>query len=145
MEYDDILQICCLGLVKAAKGYDPGRGAFSPYAVRIMDNEVLMEVRRERTRLHGSSLDAPLGGDDDDLTGAGVIDDEAASFVGGLEDRDQVARLLSLLDPRDRRMLWLWVVEDVSQHDIAAALGISQSYASRKLRQARARLAREAV
>ncbi len=43
VEYDDLFQAGCVGLVKAADGFDPGRGfAFSTYAVPV----ILGEIRR---------------------------------------------------------------------------------------------------
>lgn len=43
MEYDDLFQAGCVGLIKAADGFDPGRGfAFSTYAVPV----ILGEMRR---------------------------------------------------------------------------------------------------
>ncbi len=43
VEYDDLFQAGCLGLVKAAENFDPGRGVrFSTYAVPV----ILGEVRR---------------------------------------------------------------------------------------------------
>ena len=42
-EYEDLFQSGCIGLIKAAAGYDPGRGtAFSTYAVPV----ILGEIRR---------------------------------------------------------------------------------------------------
>lgn len=41
MEYDDLYQNGCLGLVKAAKGFDPTRGLqFSTYAVPVILGEI---------------------------------------------------------------------------------------------------------
>lgn len=43
IEYEDMFQAGCIGLIKAADGYDPGRGfAFSTYAVPV----ILGEIRR---------------------------------------------------------------------------------------------------
>ena len=43
VEYDDLFQAGCVGLIKAADGFDPSRGfAFSTYAVPV----ILGEIRR---------------------------------------------------------------------------------------------------
>ncbi|MGI6269379.1 MAG: sigma-70 family RNA polymerase sigma factor [Candidatus Howiella sp.] len=41
IEYDDLYQSGCMGLVKAARGFDPGRGLqFSTYAVPVILGEI---------------------------------------------------------------------------------------------------------
>ncbi|MBO6060486.1 MAG: sigma-70 family RNA polymerase sigma factor [Clostridia bacterium] len=45
-EPEDLFQIACLGLVKAARRFDPGRGAaFSTYAFIIMEGELRRALR----------------------------------------------------------------------------------------------------
>ncbi|MBE6754229.1 MAG: sigma-70 family RNA polymerase sigma factor [Ruminococcaceae bacterium] len=60
IEYDDLLQTACLGLVKAADGFDESRGLrFSTYAVPVILGEIkhmfrsssLLKVSRELQRL----------------------------------------------------------------------------------------------
>ena len=60
IEYDDLLQTACLGLVKAADGFDTERGLrFSTYAVPVILGEIkhmfrsssLLKVSRELQRL----------------------------------------------------------------------------------------------
>jgi len=46
IEYDDLFQIACIGLIKAANAYSPGRGKFGTYAVNVMQNEVRMELEK---------------------------------------------------------------------------------------------------
>ena len=50
MEYDDIVGCCMLGLVKAAGMYDPGRGKFSTFSVRVMRYEMSVELRNARRK-----------------------------------------------------------------------------------------------
>lgn len=44
MEYDDIASIARIGLVKAAKTYDPKQGKFSTIAIKCMNTELLHEI-----------------------------------------------------------------------------------------------------
>lgn len=62
IEYGELVSICSLGLVKAADTYDPGKGCmFSSYAITVMRNEVLQEIRREKKNAcAGVSLDEEL-------------------------------------------------------------------------------------
>ena len=51
IEYEDLVSICFLGLIKAADTYNPERSKFSSYAYRVMENEVLQEIRRVKRRV----------------------------------------------------------------------------------------------
>ena len=44
--YDDLFQIGCVGLCKAAQTDRPGRGAFSTYAYLLIRNEIYNELER---------------------------------------------------------------------------------------------------
>lgn len=44
--YDDLFQIGCIGLCKAAQTDRPGRGAFSTYAYILIRNEIYNELER---------------------------------------------------------------------------------------------------
>ena len=59
------------------------------------------------------------------------------SFV---EDRDQVARLLSTLEPREQEIIRLRFYEQMSQEQIADRVGLSQMHVSRLLRKSFAAL-----
>ena len=56
--------------------------------------------------------------------------------LAALADRDELASHLARLQPRDREILRLRFVDELSQVEIAAALGISQMHVSRLLRRA---------
>lgn len=46
LTFDDIVSDCMLGLIKAAKALDIERGIkFATFAVRVMDNQILMTLR----------------------------------------------------------------------------------------------------
>jgi len=45
-EEDDLFQVGCIGLLKALRGFDPGRGtAFATYAVPVIAGEIKMYLR----------------------------------------------------------------------------------------------------
>jgi RNA polymerase sigma-B factor len=77
------------------------------------------------------SLDAPTGEDSDETRHVLV-----ESSVGAVEDKVDVATLLQLLPDRSREILRLRFVEDLSQSEIAARMGLSQMHISRLLAQA---------
>ncbi|HXD55117.1 MAG TPA: SigB/SigF/SigG family RNA polymerase sigma factor [Solirubrobacteraceae bacterium] len=80
------------------------------------------------------SLDAPRGGGDDDVVPYGDTigrDDERYELV---ELDATVSSALGHLPPRDRLVLQLRFVEDLTQTEIAERVGISQMQVSRLLR-----------
>lgn len=83
------------------------------------------------------SLDAPsAGGDDDDGSRLEeTLGDEDIGFEA-VEYGDAVSRTLAQLPVREQRIIHLRFVEDRTQSEIAAELGISQMHVSRLLRAA---------
>ena len=83
-----------------------------------------------------SSLDEPSSPSDDDPPTLGdtlVWEDPTLDLV---ERRDLVARSVQPLAPRERRVLYLRFVEDLTQAEIGARIGLSQMQVSRVLRTA---------
>ncbi|XAS76313.1 SigE family RNA polymerase sigma factor [Dermatophilaceae bacterium Sec6.4] len=79
------------------------------------------------------------------LTNDGELRDASDARESGVEDRDQVIRLLRLLPARERQVVVLRHYADMSEHDVAELLGIStgtvKSSASRGLATMRAAIA----
>src|SRR3954464_6792939 len=90
-------------------------------------------------------LDAPAGAlEDGDRTLADTIGYDDA----GIERAEEVAALRSLrdvLDDRDRTVLYLRFVEDLTQTEIARRIGVSQMQVSRLIRRALQRLSDRAA
>ena len=56
-EFDDISQIAYIGLIKAYKKYDCKREvAFLTYATKVMENEILQFLRKDRKTIPTESL-----------------------------------------------------------------------------------------
>jgi RNA polymerase sigma-B factor len=87
------------------------------------------------------SLDAPRGnGDDDpDDTLGDTLSADDNRFERA-EDRATLARLVRRVTPREREILRLRFVEDLTQAQIGERIGLSQMQVSRIIRQALARL-----
>jgi RNA polymerase sigma-B factor len=64
--------------------------------------------------------------------------------MAGAELRADLAELLSVLPPREREIIRLRFIEDLTQAEIGAKLGLSQMHVSRLLRQSIARLRQQA-
>jgi len=106
--------------------------------------EQVLEAREAAGAYRAVSLDRPR--DDDDESDGGMADSMGVEDPGfGLaEDAATVARLMGVLGDREREVLRLRFVEDLTQSEIGARVGVSQMHVSRLIRQAVERL-REAA
>jgi RNA polymerase sigma-B factor len=106
--------------------------------------EQVLEAIQAGRAYGAASLEAPLGADDDAGTLGDVIggDDERLETA---EDVVALGSLRQLLDDRDRTVLHLRFVEDLTQTQIADRMGCSQMQVSRLLRRAIDRLSEEAA
>lgn len=50
LEYEDWVQVCCVGLMRAAQRWVPERGKFSTYATQVMHTAVSHELRMQNTQ-----------------------------------------------------------------------------------------------
>jgi RNA polymerase sigma-B factor len=109
--------------------------------LRLSSEEVLdgLQAMQAYTLL---SLDAPRGSDpdeDNDLTIQDVLGAEDDRFEL-IEEDATVGPALRMLPERERRILHLRFVEDLTQSEIAAQVGVSQMQVSRLLRRSIAQL-----
>jgi RNA polymerase sigma-B factor len=98
-------------------------------AALVADAEQVAEAQLTATAYHCMSLDAPTP------TGVSLADSvvhEPTEF-GRIEDHDALARALTTLSDRERRILALRFVEEHTQAEIGAALSVSQMQVSRLL------------
>ncbi|MFI7139245.1 RNA polymerase sigma factor SigF [Streptomyces massasporeus] len=98
-----------------------------------LSEEEVREARLAANGYNSSSLDAALGGSEDgesalqDFIGA---EDQALELV---EDFHALAPLLAELDDRDRQIIHMRFVEELTQAQIGEHLGVSQMHVSRLL------------
>jgi RNA polymerase sigma-B factor len=100
----------------------------------ISVDDVLQAVEAGGAR-HAVSTDPRLGPDE----GAALIDSLAMATNGAfdtVEDRLAARELLTRLTTREREVIVLRYLDGRSQQEIAEAIGVSQSYASRLIRAA---------
>ena len=95
--------------------------------------EDVLEAMQAGDAYHATSLDAHRSEDDDDFS--------LGDLLGGVDDGFQLAEhralltsVLAELDDRDREIIRLRFEEDMTQHEIAAIVGVSQMQVSRLLR-----------
>ncbi|GAA1928152.1 RNA polymerase sigma factor SigF [Streptomyces durmitorensis] len=106
----------------------------------LTEDEVI-EARTASNGYNSTSLDATLHGERDDSEAA------LADFIGAedpamelVEDFHALAPLLAQLEERDREILRLRFVDELTQSQIGVRLGVSQMHVSRLLSRTLARL-----
>jgi RNA polymerase sigma-B factor len=106
--------------------------------------EQVLEAREAAGAYRAASFDAPrIGGDDDGGAGGDTMGDAFGLDDGGFglaEDRATIDRLMQSIAPREREVLRLRFVEDLTQAEIGARIGVSQMQVSRLIRQSLGRL-----
>ena len=138
---DELVSVGYVGLVKAARTYRTDRNVlFSTYAGRCITNEILMFLRQNIKHLKVLSLDAPMQNGDKESASTitdllGTLDDRIEKGIEHEEEQSALLNAVSRLSQRNRALIsmryGLCGQKKLGQAEIAAALGISQSYVSR--------------
>lgn len=154
-EADDLVSIGTIGLIKAINSYKPDKNIkLATYASRCIENEILMHLRRTVKLKSEVSLDEPLNTDFDgnELAISDVIGVESDCVDGEMEnsvEKELLVQALSRLSERERKIMsmrfGLGGKKEMTQKEVADALGISQSYISRLEKKIIARLKKDLV
>src|SRR5919198_217448 len=152
--FDDLVQVASVGLVKAIDRFDPERGtAFSTFAVPTILGELKRHFRDRGWSVHVprdvqerilkveramAELPAKLG---HSTTGDGDEPGPLRDRIGAedlafdtVEYGEAIGPVLDEISDRDRTVLHLRFVEDMTQSEIAEQVGVSQMHVSRILR-----------
>lgn len=136
-DYDDIVSVGTMGLVKAVQTFDHSKGIkFSTYASKCIYNEIFMHFRNEKKNLNLISLDDIISIDKDghELTLAESIMDSDRDFVEKIADMELIGKyitiILNLLKSKERLVI-LYRFAGKNQEAISKILNISRSYVSR--------------
>ena len=141
LEFEDIVSIGSVGLIKAVKTFHSDKNIkLATYASRCIENEILMQLRKSTRIKKEVSLEQPLSqdkegnilslsdtlaNDDEDIDQPLILSDEKKaiwSIMNSLADREREIMLLRYgLEGQD----------EMTQKEIADKMGISQSYISR--------------
>ena len=142
LEFDDVKATACLGLVKAAIAFQPDRGlVFNTLAVKVITNEILMQLRREKKHnCVTASLDMAIV-PGEEITLADIIPDTKNDYETFLFWMN-VEQNQKLLSEKEKYILQLKMADpDMNQSDIAAKCGRSQAHVSRVLKRIKDKLA----
>src|SRR5688500_171241 len=100
-----------------------------------LDVEEVLEAMEAASARRPYSLDATVGPDEDAATLVDTLGNDDPSYET-VEYGEAISRTLDLLPERERMILHLRFVEDLTQSEIAKKVGISQMHVSRLLRRA---------
>lgn len=138
---EDLISIGTIGLIKATNTFRPDRNIkLATYASRCIENEILMYIRKNGNMRMELSFDEPLSTDWDgnELLLSDVLGTEENSAMQEIEqdeERQVIFRAVGALAPREREIIemrfGLRTGREMTQKEVADALGISQSYISR--------------
>jgi RNA polymerase sigma-B factor len=101
-------------------------------------DEAVLEALQTVTARRAISLDQPRDAGDPDASGLDVAVEETG--FAAVEDAAVLDELMQVLSERERKILRLRFVEDLTQAEIAERVGISQMQVSRVIRGAVVRL-----
>ncbi len=138
---EELISIGTVGLVKAISTFNCDKNIkLATYASRCIENEILMFIRKSATHKREISIDEPLSVDWDgnelllsDILGSDS--DVVTKDMEAAEERRIVREAVSNLNDRERIIVELRFGlgggRELTQKEVADALGISQSYISR--------------
>ena len=141
-DFDDIISIGTIGLIKAINTFDPPKGnRLVTYASKCIENEILMYFRSEKKKSREVSLYEPLGTDKDgnSISLLDIIESDSKDMLSEYATNEQLFWLFKniekLLTPFEfniiKKRYGLFGEKETTQREIAAKLGISRSYVSR--------------
>ena len=150
---EDLVSIGTIGLIKAVNTFDAGKNIkLATYASRCIENEILMYLRRNTRTRTEVSLDEPLNveWDGNELLLSDILGTDGDTVFREIEtdvERDLIIDAIGNLPSRERKIInmrfGLAGGKELTQKQVADALGISQSYISRLEKRIIKRLQRE--
>ena len=138
---EELISIGTVGLMKAVSSFKSDKNIkLATYASRCIENEILMFIRKTSAKRHELSIDEPLSVDYDgnellvsDVLGSDI--DVVSRDIEDAEERSILKEAVSDLSLRERIIIdmrfGLSGNPEMTQKEVADAMGISQSYISR--------------
>ena len=138
---EELISIGTLGLMKAVSTFNKDKNIkLATYASRCIENEILMFIRKTSSQKREISIDEPLSVDWDgnELLLSDILGSDSDVVSREMEENEEkkILRLaVGELNPRERVIIEMryGLVDgnELTQKEVADALGISQSYISR--------------
>lgn len=141
-ELEDLISIGTIGLIKAVSTFDRNYGSrFATYAIRCIDNEMLMHFRSKKKTRGEVSLYEPIGTDKEGnhIHLFDVLEHEDVDVAEQMQIQQNIVKLRrnlkECLSGQEYEIITkrygLFGENASTQREIAAGLGISRSYVSR--------------
>ena len=138
---EELISIGTVGLIKAISTFNIDKNIkLATYAARCIENEILMFIRKSATHKREISIDEPLSVDWDgnELLLSDILGSDADIVTKDMEEDEErkiVREAVADLCERERIIVELrfGLIDgrELTQKEVADALGISQSYISR--------------
>ena len=138
---EELVSIGTVGLMKAISTFNKEKNIkLATYASRCIENEILMFIRKSSVHKREVSIDEPLSVDWDgnELLLSDILGSEGDSVSRSMEEdeeRNLIRDAVKKLNPRERVIIEMRYglngERELTQKEVADALGISQSYISR--------------
>lgn len=154
-DLDDLVSIGTIGLIKAVNSFNQDKNIkLATYASRCIENEILMYLRKTVRLKAEVSFDEPLNTDweGNELLLSDVMGTEGDTVFKKIEsgvEEELLHNALSKLSGREKEIMEMRFglngKEELTQKEVADALGISQSYISRLEKKIIGRLKKEFV
>lgn len=136
IEYEELYSLAYLGLTKAAKSFKAEKGRFTTYALRVMQNEILMYRRQNKKHRQCVSYDAMMCSDNEDTNAFLCIFGQEDPELARVENIGLYDFLTEDLSEQEKQVVDLAIIGGTLQTDVGHRLGVSQSYISRIERRA---------
>ncbi len=135
VEIEDLHSVALIGLVKAAKQWDPKRGAkFTTYAGIVIKYEILQLLRKENKRL--SHIACSLQDETVEGLTLGDMIPDTKRFEDSSISKISLGEQLYRLSDTDKKV-WRMRAREMTQREIGVRLGVSQVGVSRSLKRIR--------
>lgn len=138
---EELISIGTVGLMKAVSSFNADKNIkLATYASRCIENEILMFLRKTAGQKREISIDEPLSVDWDgnELLLSDILGSDNDVVMKEMEEEEErriVRAAVTGLSPRERIIIemryGLATGNEMTQKEVADALGISQSYISR--------------
>lgn len=140
-EFDDLVSIGTIGLIKAVNTYNPVKATrLATYASKCIENEILMYYRSRKKQRSECSIYEPIGTDKEgnELSFIDVLGTDPETVIDAVSGRfesDRLWRSLAGLNAQEKKVLVMrYGLRNglcFTQREVAKKLGISRSYVSR--------------
>jgi RNA polymerase sigma factor (sigma-70 family) len=146
--WEDALQAGCLGLVEAARRYDPAKGAYTNYALWYIRSVVQTAAEKQARYSAALDTDVSVGGLDESLVHDLAVDPvaETDAELADREDEMEAARegaarvLAACRTRRERQAVEAYLAGHTSYASAGAAIGVTRERARQLIVRLRDRL-----